>query len=66
MRQNNKRAALELIEQMPNNASLEQIMYELYFRERVDRGLREAEQKKVVPQEEVRRSVARWLRSSGR
>jgi len=51
---------------MPDDASLEQIMYGLFFQQRVERGLRELEHDEIVSHEEVRRSVARWLRSSGR
>jgi hypothetical protein len=36
-----KQAALKIIEQMPADASLEDIRYELYFQQRVDRGLQE-------------------------
>jgi len=65
MVQSSKQAALEVIERMPEDASLEQIMYGLFFRERVDRGLKELDMGKTVSHEEVRRSAARWLRSSG-
>ena len=66
MVQSSKQAAIRIIEEMPEDASLEQIMYGLFFRERVDRGLKELDKGKTVSHEEVRRSVARWLRSSGR
>lgn len=61
-----KKTALKIIEKMPDNASLEQVMYELFFRQRVDRGLAELATGKIVSHDEVRRSVARWLRSPGR
>ena len=64
--QNSKPAALHIIERLPDDASTEQIMYELFFRERVERGMRQLDNKKTVSHQEVRRSVARWLRSSGR
>jgi predicted transcriptional regulator len=61
-----KQAALRIIESMPDDASLEDIMYELYFRQRVDRGLRELEEGHTVSHEEVQRSIAQWLQSAGR
>ena len=61
-----KQAALKIIESMPDDASLEDIMYELYFRQRVDRGLKEVDEDQTVSHDEVRRSVAEWLRSAGR
>lgn len=61
-----KQAALRVIGQMPDNASLEDIMYELYFRQRIDRGLRELEEGKTVSHEEVKRGLVKWLQSAGR
>ena len=61
-----KRVALKIIEAMPDSVSLEDIMYELYFRQRIDRGLDELEQGRVVSHEEVKESLAGWLQSSGR
>lgn len=61
-----KRAALRIIQQLPDEASLEEIMYELYVRQRIDRGLRELAAGRTVSHAEVKRSVAKWLRSAGR
>jgi predicted transcriptional regulator len=60
-----KQAALKMIEQMPADASLEDIMYELYFRQRVDRGLQELDAGETVSHEEVKQSLVKWLQSSG-
>lgn len=65
MSNSSKKAALKIVEEAPEDASIEEIMYRLFFRARVDRGLKELAQGKTVSHEEVRRSVARWLRSSG-
>ena len=53
-----KQTTLKIIEGMPEDASLEDIMYELYFRQRVDRGLRELDEGETVSHDEVKRSVA--------
>ena len=60
-----KQAALKVIESMPEDASLEEVMYELYFRKRVDRGLRELEEGKTISHAEMKRSLAKWLQSAG-
>ncbi|MGH8069378.1 MAG: hypothetical protein ACRERE_29910 [Candidatus Entotheonellia bacterium] len=60
-----KQAALKMIEQMPADASLEDIIYELYFRQRVDRGLQDLDAGKTISHEEVQQSLMTWLRSSG-
>ena len=61
----NKQAILKTIEDMPENVSTEEVMYRLFVRERISRGLQELKQGKTVSHEDVRRSVARWLRSDG-
>ena len=61
-----KRAILRMIERMPENVSMESIMYELYFRQRVDRGLRELNEGRTVSHKEVKRSLVKWLQSAGR
>ena len=65
MKTNHKRAALDMIQAMPEDVSLEEIMYELYFRQRVDRGLEELDQGKTFTHEAVKGSLAQWLQSSG-
>jgi hypothetical protein len=40
-----------------------QRMYEVYFRQRVERGLRELESGKTVSHRMVKRSLAQWLQS---
>ena len=60
-----KQAALGMIESMPDDVSLEDIMYGLYFRQRIDRGLEELDEGETVSHEEVKRSLAKWLQSAG-
>lgn len=66
MKASPKQTALRLIESLPPDASLEDIMYELYFRQRVDRGLRELSEGRTVSHGAVKRSLAKWLKSAGR
>lgn len=61
-----KREALKTIERLPAGVSLEEIAYELYFRQRIDRGLRELASGKTVPHRTIQRDLARWRRSAGR
>jgi hypothetical protein len=56
-----KQAALKVIQRIPDDASLKDIMYELYFRQRVDRGLRELQEGKTLSHAEVKRGLAKWL-----
>ncbi len=56
-----KQRAIKVIEQMVDTATLEDIMAELYFREKVDRGLRDLQQGKVMTHENAKRRLAAWL-----
>jgi len=57
-----KKQALELIQQLPEESSLEDIQYHLYVREKVERGLQDLKAKRVFSQKEVERRMARWLK----
>ena len=65
MAETTKEKAIELIQRLPDDVSLEDIMYELYFCARVDRGIAQARRGETVSHEEVVRNVAAWLQSAG-
>jgi hypothetical protein len=48
-----KEEVRRMVESLPDDASWEDIQYSIYVRERVERGRREAEQEKVIDQDEV-------------
>ena len=56
-----KEEVLELLEQLPEDASLEDIQYHIYVRQKIQRGLDGARGEKVIAQEEVERRMVRWL-----
>jgi predicted transcriptional regulator len=60
-----KQDVFEMIKRMPDDASLEDMMYALYVRQRIDLGLKEASEGKTVSHEEVKKSLTRWLQSAG-
>jgi predicted transcriptional regulator len=51
----------ELLDNLPDDASLEDIQYHLYVRQKIQRGLAAAEQGHTIPHEEVVRRMSRWL-----
>ena len=57
-----KREAIDLIRQLPDDTSLEDIQYHLYVREKIARGLRELKAKRVLSQREVERRMSKWLK----
>jgi predicted transcriptional regulator len=56
-----KEAVLEMIRKLPEDVTLEDILAELYFRRKVDRGLRELDEGKRIAHEQVRERLRRWL-----
>jgi len=61
-----KQETIELIKRLPDNCSLEDIMYELYFKQKVKRGLKELKEGKFIPHEEAKKRMGKWLKSPGR
>lgn len=49
-----------LLDTLPENASLEDIQYHIYVRQKVQKGLEAAERDKVFSQEEAERRMDRW------
>ena len=60
-----KEAALRLIEQLPDDATLDDIMYAVYVRKQIERGLRDVEAGNTVSNEDVMREIDEWLKSAG-
>lgn len=58
-----KQAVLKMIASMPERATLAEIMGELYFRQKVDRGLEQLRRGQGIPHSQVRTRLKRWLRA---
>ena len=52
---------IEMIRSLPEESSVDDIMAELYFRLKVDTGLRELDEGKGIPHEQVKERLSRWL-----
>lgn len=52
-----KQAAKELIEHLPDQASWNDIMYELYVKQKVEAGLKAVAEGRTVPHEDVKRRL---------
>jgi len=57
-----KEAILEMIRKLPDNVTVADVMAELYFRQKVDQGLRELDEGKGVPQDQARARLHKWLK----
>jgi predicted transcriptional regulator len=52
-----KQAARELIEQLPESVSWNELMYELYVKQKIQEGLQELDEGRGIPHEEVKRRL---------
>ncbi|HEU0073171.1 MAG TPA: hypothetical protein VFS30_04100 [Dehalococcoidia bacterium] len=52
----------QLLDELPPDVSLEDIQYHIYVRQKVERGLQDVQEGRVLTQEEVEKKMARWTR----
>jgi len=50
-----------LLDQLPDDATFEDIQYHIYVREKIQRGLKDVEEGRVISEEEMERRTRRWL-----
>ena len=55
-----KEEVRRILEQIPDNASLEDIQYHIHVREKIERGIEDMRQGRVIDQEEVERRMRKW------
>lgn len=51
----------EMLEELPDEASLEDIQYHIYVRQKIQRGLEAEREGKTLTHEEMMRRMSRWL-----
>lgn len=56
-----KEQVLQLVQSLPEDVTVDDVMAELYFKIQVDTGLKELDEGKGVPHEEVKKRMAKWL-----
>lgn len=56
-----KDRVIKMIQNLPEDASIEDIMAELYFRLQVDAGIKELDEGKGISHEEVEKRMSKWL-----
>jgi hypothetical protein len=56
-----KQEVLDILEQLPEDASLEDIQYHIYVRQKIDHGLEDVAAGRTLSEEEFDQRMARWL-----
>lgn len=59
---NAKAHAREAIDRLPDDASWDDVMYELYVRESIDAGLADVAAGRTIPQDQVKAHIRELLR----
>jgi predicted transcriptional regulator len=60
-----KEKAMQVIQSLPDDCTMEDIQYHLYVRDKVERGLQAIVDGRIVPQEDAERRIREWAASSG-
>ena len=56
-----KQQVIKMIENLPDEVSVNDIMAELYFSLQVDAGLKELDEGKGIPHKEVEKRISKWI-----
>ncbi len=56
-----KEEVLEILRNLPEDASLEEVQYRIYVRQTIDRGLDDVKNGRTISHEEMEARMARWL-----
>ncbi len=56
-----KKAVLDLVKNLPDDCTLEDIQYELYVRQKVDHSMQAAAAGRVSSHEQVKKRLSKWL-----
>lgn len=56
-----KQQVIQMIQALPENITVDDIMAELYFKLQVDDGLKELDEGKGIPHEEIEQRMSKWL-----
>jgi len=56
-----KEQVIKIVQDLPDEATLDDVMEELYFKTQVDAGLRELDEGKGIPHEDVQKQMSKWF-----
>lgn len=56
-----KQEVIQMIQSLPEKVTVDDILAELYFKLQVDAGLKELDEGKSIPHEDVEKRLSKWL-----
>ena len=57
-----KDRVLQVVQELPEDSSIEDVMERLLFMAKVERGIQQADAGRTIPHAQVREKMAKWLR----
>lgn len=57
-----KQDVIEMIKKLPEEVDYDDIMAEIYFKQKVDKSLKQIDEGKVISHEEVKQRMSRWIK----
>ncbi len=57
-----KQQMLKAIEELPDDANIEDALERLYLLYKIDKGIKQADAGELISQEEARQRMAKWLK----
>jgi hypothetical protein len=56
-----KEKVMQMIQQLPDDVTVDDIFSELYFKLQVDSGIRELDEGKGIPHQKVKERMSKWI-----
>jgi len=56
-----KEKIIQMIQQLPDDVTVDDIFSELYFKLQVDLGLRDLDEGKGIPHQQVKERMSKWI-----
>jgi predicted transcriptional regulator len=58
--QSAKEEVMQLLKELPDDSTLEEIQYHLYVRQKIQRGINDVEEGRTYTQEEMEKRMEKW------
>lgn len=55
-----KQEAMETLQRLPDTVDFEEIVYRLYVLNKIHQGLKDVEEGRFIPSEELKREIEEW------
>lgn len=56
-----KKEVQKILEKIPDDSTFEDIQYHIYVREKIERGLKDVREGRVLSQKEAEKRLSKWL-----